>query len=464
MIELNPANSDPTYWMCARCGQYNPADELKCLFCGAPVAQKDALVCHCTRCGQLFSLAAERCPRCGATGSTLTCTPTTVQTKLPEPGFWAQLGHILLIALGGLMVLAGLGLGVLLLFVKGTIPESALFITLILIGIVFIAQSWRALDPARWKASTKLPSLWIWVGWMVLAWSCGVLITTVFPQSVPWLLPPAIVLGALLPSLMFLSASLDGLFSPAERKPLLTQIGPRHIVTLTFALSATFSTTCAIVVEGITTGIVGLAMVVFAYLSGDTKSYEFLVSAIDEPAFLGSLEQMIVSSPLILVGLGSILVVLAPLIEETLKGIPLLAFVWPKSRQNERLAVLLGVAGGVGFAFAENIGYISVWAEEWALIFWFRVGAAVMHGAASGFVGRGWYRAIAQKRWLAAIGDFSKGLGIHALWNLLALLIGWFSYKGMQEGILFSIVAGLMPLAALFTIMARWGIWVSAKE
>ena len=117
----------------------------------------------------------------------------------------------------------------------------------------------------------------------------------------------------------------------------------------------------------------GMAMVVFAYLSGDTKSYEFLVSAIDEPAFLGSLEQMIVSSPLILVGLGSILVVLAPLIEETLKGIPLLAFVWPKSRQNERLAVLLGVAGGVGFAFAENIGYISVWAEEWALIFWFRM-------------------------------------------------------------------------------------------
>jgi RsiW-degrading membrane proteinase PrsW (M82 family) len=233
---------------------------------------------------------------------------------------------------------------------------------------------------------------------------------------------------------------------------------------LTFALAAAFSTTLSILVEGITTGIVGLTMVVFAYLSGDTASYDFLVNAIDEPAFLGSLEQMIVSSPLILAGLGTILVVLAPLIEETLKGMPLLAFIWSKNRQYERLALLLGVAGGVGFAFAENIGYISVWAEEWALIFWFRVGAAVMHGAASGFVGRGWYRAIAQKRWLAAIWDFGKGLGIHALWNLLALLIGWFSYKGMQEGVLFSIVVGLMPLAALFTIMARWGIWVSAKE
>jgi RsiW-degrading membrane proteinase PrsW (M82 family) len=362
------------------------------------------------------------------------------------------------------MILGGLGLGAFLLFVEGTVAESALAITLISIGIVFIVQSWRALDPARWRQSTKLPSFWIWIGWMVLVWACGILVTQLFPQSISWLLPPAVVLGALLPSMMFLSASLHGLVSPVERKPLLTQLGPRHIVALTFALATSFSTTLSIVVEGITTGIVGVAMVAFAYLSGDKTTYEFLVNAIDEPAFLGSLEQMIVSSPVILVGLGSILVVLAPIIEETLKGMPLLAFIWPKHRQNERLAVLLGVAGGVGFAFAENIGYISMWAEEWTLIFWFRVGAAVMHGAASGFVGRGWYRALAQRRWLAAIWDFSKGLGIHALWNLLALLIGWFSYKGMQEGILFSIIVGLMPLAALFTVMARWGIWVTGPN
>lgn len=299
---------------------------------------------------------------------------------------------------------------------------------------------------------------------MVLVWSCGVLVTTLFPQTVPWVLPPAVVLGALLPSLMFLSASLSGLESPAEREPLLTQIGPRHVITLTFALAATFSSGLSIIVEGLTTGIVGLAMVVFADLSGDATSYEFLVNALDEPAFLSRLEQMIVSSPLILIGLGSILVVLAPLIEETFKGLPLLAFIRAKNRQNERLAILLGVASGVGFAFAENIGYISVWAQEWTSIFWFRVGAAVMHGAASGFVGRAWYRAMGQKRWPAAIWDFSKGLGIHALWNMLALLIGWFSYKGMQEGILFSIIVGLMPLATLFTVMARWGIWVSAQE
>ena len=87
-----------------------------------------------------------------------------------------------------------------------------------------------------------------------------------------------------------------------------------------------------------------------------------------------------------------------------------------------------------------------------------------MHGAASGFIGRAWYRALGRRQWLAAAWDFGKGLSIHALWNLLALLIGWFGYKGMQEGILFSIVVGLMPLAMLFTIMARWGIWVSAKE
>ena len=121
-------------------------------------------------------------------------------------------------------------------------------------------------------------------------------------------------LGALLPSLMFLSSSLDGLASPAERQPLLSQIGPRHIVILTFALAATFSSSLSIVVEAFVSGIVGLTMMVIAYLSGDTTTYKFLISALDEPGFLNRLEHMITSSHLILIGLGSILVVLAPLV------------------------------------------------------------------------------------------------------------------------------------------------------
>ena len=90
-----------------------------------------------------------------------------------------------------------------------------------------------------------------------------------------------------------------------------------------------------------------------------------------------------------------------------------------------------------------------------------RVGAAVMHGAASGLVGRAWYRGRAQGRWRAMLLDLAKAWGAHALWNALALLAGWFTYRGMTAGVLWCLGAGVLPLALMFTLMAGWGIWVS---
>jgi len=62
------------------------------------------------------------------------------------------------------------------------------------------------------------------------------------------------------------------------------------------------------------------------------------------------------------------------------------------------------------------VGYLSALAEEWWLVFWFRA-AAVMHGAASGFVGRAWWHGIKRGRWGAMLRDLCIGWGIHAFWN-----------------------------------------------
>ena len=51
--------------------------------------------------------------------------------------------------------------------------------------------------------------------------------------------------------------------------------------------------------------------------------------------------------------------------------------------------------------------------------------------------------------------------GIHAFWNALAVAIGWFAYREVTEGVLFGVGIGLVPLAILFTVLARWGICVN---
>jgi RsiW-degrading membrane proteinase PrsW (M82 family) len=172
---------------------------------------------------------------------------------------------------------------------------------------------------------------------------------------------------------------------------------------------------------------------------------------------------MIATSPASLAGLGCILIFVAPAIEELLKSLPLLFFARQGSRLTERTAILLGVAGGVGFAFAENAGYLSMLADDWWLAFWLRAGTAIMHGAASGFIGRAWYRALRKGQWGPTLVDVLTGWGVHGFWNALSLTASWFMYRGVIEGALFCLAVGVIPLALLFFIMARWGIWVSEQ-
>jgi RsiW-degrading membrane proteinase PrsW (M82 family) len=233
-------------------------------------------------------------------------------------------------------------------------------------------------------------------------------------------------------------------------------------VLLASLLSASLSTALALLLEGI--ALVGTMAVILATLrfTEDQSALALITRAAEDPQTLARLEEAIIHSPTALIGLGFILVFVAPAIEELVKALPLLVFARHRPQIGERTAILIGVAGGIGFAFAENVGYLGMLSDEWALFFWFRAAAAVMHGAASGFVGRAWHRGL-RGQWGRMLVDLCTGWGIHGGWNALALVVGWFSYREVTAGILFTIGFGLMPLALLFTVMAWWGIWVSRK-
>ncbi len=453
-----PHFSAAPFIVCPRCGQHNRAGETHCLFCRATLPGTDTDESPdtriCGRCGQILPITTMVCDRCGATLPKVAPPPPVATT-----GCLARGSYIGAVILGGLLVLGGLGLGLLSLFGGATISGGALALAVFVVGIGMLWHAVYALiDPAG--LDTALWPSWVWIVLLVVIWVPGSLAVLILPGLARWFLPPLIVLAALLAALIFVAATLRGLRKPAERQPFLGRLGPRHAVFLSGLLSSVLSVGLALLLETVSVAIIAGLMIAAAHALGDTATYERLVSLAESPDAVNQLESLIGTSPIIFAGLVGIFSVAAPLIEETLKGLPMLLFA-PRVRHSERTMILLGVAGGMGFAFAENIGYLSLTPGAWPLMVIFRTCAAMMHGACSGFVGRGWHRALHKGQWLKALLDLGLAMGIHAGWNLLAVIIGWFGYKGMAEGILFVIAVGLIPLAIMFLLLARWGIWVS---
>jgi hypothetical protein len=411
----------------------------------------------CPRCGAGVTLPRTYCPRCGA--ALQTEPPVADEWPAPPTGL-TQVGYIVLTAIGALIALAGLGYLAYTLIAGGQTLDGALSISAAGIGAAVAWFSVRALNRRRWRP-LSLPSEWVWLGTMLVVWGAGLGVVYVAPALSRWAFPPLIVVGAWVTSLLFLSATVHGLVSPAGRKALTGRLAAHHRVFLSAFVSASFSTILSLVLEAVAFLAILAVMLATTHLIGDQSTFDLVMRAAEDPQALERLEESITRSPAALAGVGCLLVVVAPAIEEFLKALPLFFFVRQENGLSERMAILIGVAGGIGFAFAENVGYLAVLTEEWGLSFWFRAAAAMMHGAASGFVGRAWYRGVKRGRWGAMLLDLCRGWGIHAFWNALAVVVGWFAYREVMEGVLFTVGIGMVPLAILFAVMARWGIWVN---
>jgi RsiW-degrading membrane proteinase PrsW (M82 family) len=422
-----------------------PSQEILCPHCGAAVPPLETL-----------------CPHCGAQigkGGA-----ADAQDDWPgPPDSLGQIGYILLIVLGGAAIFGGAAYLAVSLILDGGTFDLSLAIAVVLVGTSILLHSLRAFNAGHWRRLSLAPA-WTWLGLMFVVWGAGVGVTRALPELEQWLLSPLIVIGSGATSLFFLSTTLHGLRAPAGRKALHGRLVPQHRLLLSASLASLLSTGSALLLEAI--ALIGTLAVMLAtsQIVGDQATLDLLRELAEDPQALDRLEEMLGRSPVALAGLGAILVFIAPAIEEGTKALPLFAFARQRERLSERTAILIGVAGGVGFAFAENVGYLSALTEEWWLVFWFRAAAAIMHGAASGFVGRAWWHGIKRGHWGAMLRDLCIGWSIHAFWNGLALVMGWFAYREEMVGALYVVGIGLIPLAALFSLLARWGIWVNEER
>jgi RsiW-degrading membrane proteinase PrsW (M82 family) len=151
--------------------------------------------------------------------------------------------------------------------------------------------------------------------------------------------------------------------------------------------------------------------------------------------------------------MASVSVLVAPVVEETLKGAGVLALVlWRRSSVNSVLdGVIYAGYVGAGFAFVENIGYFlqasgSGSGVLGATVFLRGVLSPFVHPMATSFTGMALAWAVVGTRsrwswtWIGPLG-WAAAMGVHGLWNFLGTQAGlsWFGWYLVVEVPLFAV-------------------------
>jgi len=137
--------------------------------------------------------------------------------------------------------------------------------------------------------------------------------------------------------------------------------------------------------------------------------------ALDNP------DQPIPSDPKAIVFLFILVSGIAPLVEESVKPLAVVAMVGRIRSAAE--AFILGMAAGVGFDLVETIGYISSGYDHWLNIALQRSSAGLLHGFGAGMVALGWYYAThanstgKMNRALVTLVCWTYAILQHAIWN-----------------------------------------------
>jgi hypothetical protein len=125
--------------------------------------------------------------------------------------------------------------------------------------------------------------------------------------------------------------------------------------------------------------------------------------------------------------------VVAPVVEETAKGAALLLIAWRLGQEFDDAVdgVVYGGLVGLGFATSENVLYfgrafLGGGAAAVGIAFLVRVVAAgFAHSMFTGMAGAGLGLALERRdgrRWPIAVAGYGVGVGLHGLWNLVAVL------------------------------------------
>lgn len=322
------------------------------------------------------------------------------------------IGALCIVALG---LLAG-GLGILSGLVGSpadrlmTVTLSASFLTLAVgLGLALAWHVWQSLQ-GRASAPFRPRRIWL-VGLLyllVLLVGQAILSLDLLPALT---FPPFHVAAGVLPPLIVLGLVGHGLNGAVRWREVVFQVSSGAFL----ATSLAFTVELVIIM-----GMVLAALLAVAVRPGGPELLQALAAHLENPTWLQDPARLVAlaKEPVVLAAISLVAVVAIPLVEEAFKavGVGLLAWQHPGPTR----IFVWGLAGGAGFALAENLLNTAGSLDTWVPVVVLRLGATLLHCFTGGLMGLAWYQLLGRQSLSRAAGLYAASVGVHAAWNALA--------------------------------------------
>jgi len=291
------------------------------------------------------------------------------------------------------------------------------------LGLALAWHGWRSLQ-GRESAPFQPRRLWPWgllyllalpAGQIILSWDLVPVLT--FPpfHVAAGVLPPLIVVG-------LVGRSLGG---TVRWRGVVFQVSSGAFL----ATSLAFAIETAVIL-----GLLLLALIAVAVQPGGPELLQALAAHLEDPAWLQDLTRLagLVREPIVLAAIFLVAAVVIPLVEEAIKtpGVGLLLWQHPEPAR----AFVWGLAGGAGFALAENLLNTAGALDAWGPVALLRAGASLLHCLTGGLMGLAWHHLVNLRRWGPAAGLYVASAGLHSAWNCLAAGMSVVSLSPQSSG------------------------------
>jgi hypothetical protein len=317
------------------------------------------------------------------------------------------------------------------------------------LGAPLAAAAWGSWQRRPSPPLALPPALWlglIFVGLLVLGQLLlGMRLNILFLPSLhvaASLLPPLLVVAAIAPAMQRAGARLT-------RRNLITQ----------FAYGGLAGTLLAILLEvGVLLFTMILAAIGVTLLPGGVDSIERLARELQATALVADpvgLARSLLTPGLVL-GLGVLVAVAIPLLEEAVKSLGAWINGVVQGRLTRAQAFAFGVIAGVGFSFTEALFYgAQQLPHGWAGAVVLRGLTAVIHGASTGLFALGWYEVVfgrPARFWRYAAG----GVTIHGLWNGLSGLAALAGLVSLDDSLVMQATGSAGAIVAVALLGLTW--------